>query len=211
MAEPVTYGKLQTNVSDMIIGDYIAARYTTEALATPGSFSELGTVDVDNTPLWHKTNNPTNGVVYFIKIAPGILMCNSLVIQSITFNNINAANLISGNVVTIGDTKFLVRVPSKAELRSASTNLNGMTDGTIINIINNFFADGEYTSSNVPTNEMCSNILANSSVIQSMSCNWRGAALPLLNTVFTYGNDTARPARLVLEYVDNPNSTDLFH
>lgn len=195
MAAPKTNGTLKPKVSEMEIGDYIAATYTTTALTAIGSFSQIGNVPSDQ-PEFSSTN--LTGTVYLMKIAKGILICTALNMSGtgITYNVLNKANMIAGHKVMIDDQAFLVRVPSVQELNIANSTIGGLMDT----------AD-RYTNFNTTS--------TTAELVQDLYTSGTAAGMyKWATTPGTSANGAAgacSAARFVLTYVDNPNSTDLFH
>ena len=195
MAIPVTQGKLQTSISSMALGDYIAARYTTTAMTSNGNFSEIGTVDTSTVQPFSSTN--LDGYVYLIKIAKGVLMPNCRLYSSITYAALNIDNRIYGKKVTIGGKDFLLRVPKINEAIAACGTLNGaldITDRTANFGVTMSTADAEI-------------IQENYNLTQGLF-QWAWSPATISNAG---ANANASPARLVLEYSDDIKCTDLYH
>ena len=202
MSTPITGGKLQTKVSDMLIGDYIAARYTTASATGAGTYSQIGTVDTTTVPeLNVQASTPVlDGYLYLIKIAKGVLVPNKKLfaaagIAAATFYSaMNSDNLIYGKKVTIDTQDFLMRVPNMDECSSMCSTLNGLllTDNRFINFCNGVSTDRyEFIQENYNT----------------------AVGIFDMNTVPGAFSSTtgAMNARLVLTYSDDAKCTDLFH
>ena len=196
MAIPVTQGKLQTSISSMALGDYIAARYTTTAMASNGNFSEIGTVDTATVRPFSSTN--LDGYVYLIKIAKGVLMPNCRLYSSITYATLNADNRIYGKKVTIGGKDFLLRVPKINEAIAACGTLNGTLDLADRGV--NF---GVNTGSGSDVEIIQENYNLSQGVFQ-----WSTVPATINNAS---AKAAAAFARLVLEYPDDVKCTDLYH
>ena len=189
---PVTQGKLQTAIADMAVGDYITAKYTTTAMNTHGTFSDIGTVDTTQISAFSSSN--LTGYLYLIKIAKGILCPNARLYSGVTYSTMNADNRIYGKKVTIGSRDFLIRVPRLSEYLK----MNGTLDGKIAvaDVNNNFGVNTAATEYEV--------IQENNNLGQMVFLfNTSGGA--------SSANATACYARCILEYVDDPKCTDLYH
>ena len=191
MSAPITNGSMKTTIDSMEVGDYIANTYTTTAmtaLGTLGSFGTAGTAELSST-------NLSAATVYFTKIDIGLLICNFPIMSGATYKTVNALNLIAGKKITIDGKDFIMRVPTAAELNLANSTLDGMLD-----------TNNRYTNFNTATNVH--------EMIQE-NYNLTGGYYQWNNTPGGTSNyasgDAARNVRIVLEYVDNAKSTDVFH
>jgi len=191
MSAPITNGSMKTTIDSMEVGDYIANTYTTTAmtaLGTLGSFGTAGTAELSST-------NLSAATVYFTKIDIGLLICNFPIMSGATYKTVNALNLIAGKKITIDGKDFIMRVPTTAELNLANSTLDGMLD------INNRYANF--------------NTAASVSEMIQENYNLTGGYYQWNNTPGSTSNyasgDAARNVRIVLEYVDNAKSTDVFH
>ena len=98
---PVTQGILRNKVSEMLIGDYIAANFKNGVYTTIGEKANTALSDFDS-------NDPgTEGLVYLIKTQKGVLIPNMIQIPSNTqtgmdlFYYLNKKGMITGADVAI--------------------------------------------------------------------------------------------------------------
>ena len=207
MATPITKGILRAKVSDMVIGDYIAARYTTTSATDAGTYSELGSVDTSTVAELNvqATTPVLDGYLYLMKVMKGVLVPNkklfaSAGILSTTFySTMNAKNLIYGKKVTMTYTDnttqdFLMRVPNMNECLAMGSTLNGMilTADRYTNFCNGTDGDRyEFIQENY-----------------NPSVGYYDMNTPPGTFASTTGTMNAR---LVLVYADDSKCTDLFH
>ena len=194
---PITQGKLQSVVSNMAVGDYITAKYTTTANNVAGTFSEIGTADTTGVALDLFNAAPVlSGYLYLIKVAKGILVPNCELIRATAaatlYASLNTSNYIYGQKITIGSTDFLVHVPQISILTKAAGTLDGMVATT--DVSTNFLGGLANTTAE---------LVQENYNISAGAFTWSTAAAAA-STASIY-------ARLVLEYVDNSKSTDLYH
>ena len=194
---PITQGKLQSVVSNMAVGDYIAAKYTTTANNVAGTFSEIGTADTTGVALDLFNAAPVlSGYLYLTKVAKGILVPNCELITATAaatlYASLNTSNYIYGQKITIGSTDFLVHVPQISILTKAAGTLDGMVATT--NVSTNFLGGLANTTAE---------LVQENYNISAGAFTWSTAAAAASNASIY--------ARLVLEYVDNSKSTDLYH
>ena len=189
----VSQGSIKTSVTEMNVGDYIAARYVTTAMTTPGTFSELGTVDTSTVANFSSTQ--LDGVVYFMKVAKGVLMCTTLTCSGVTYSVMNKLNLIYGSKVTLASKDFLLRVPNTSEFTSANSTMNGMVS-----------TDDRYT--NFGTAAGTKEIIQENYCLTPGYYTWN--TTPGDTTNYASG-DNSRFARMVLVYPEDSKCTDLYH
>lgn len=98
---PVTQGILRNKVSDMLIGDYIAANFKNGVYTAIGEKANTALADFDS-------NDPgVEGLVYLIKTQKGVLIPNMIQIPSTTqtgmelFYYLNKKGMITGADVSI--------------------------------------------------------------------------------------------------------------
>lgn len=192
----VTQGKLQTSVAVMAVGDTITARYTTTSMTAHGTFSEIGTANTAVLNQFSSTN--LDGYIYLLKIAKGVLVSCSQLYSGVTYSTFNAVNKVYGDKVTIEGRDYLIRLPKISEYIAMCGDLNGMLDPI-----------DRYDNFGVPNSGV--GILE---VIQE-NYNLGEGAWSFVTTPATVNNasanSTAKYARLVLEYADDPKCTDLYH
>lgn len=195
MSIPITQGSLKTVVTDMAVGDYIAATYTTTAMTAHGTFSNIGTTDTVAVSAF--SSSSLTGYVYLMKIAKGTLVSLSQLYSGVTYSIINASNRIYGEKVTIGDKNYLLRVPTIKEYIS----MCGTLDGKLI------IAD-RYNNFNTPSG-------VNTYEVIQENFNLTEGGFEFVTSPATSANaismTTARYARLILEYSDDSKCTDLYH
>lgn len=192
MSEPILKGTLKTNVSDMVVGDYIAARYTTTATTAVGSFSEIGTVDTNTVNPWTTSN--LDGYVYLIKIDRGTLMCNMITMVGIPYKTINNSDLACGKKITIDTIDYIQRIPCANEL----------------DIANSTIADGVQDMADALTNFNTTSTAKEK--VQELDSTMKCGVYTWNNGMVTYeAITTNHNARFVLTYKDNDKSIDVFH
>lgn len=195
---PITQGKLQTSLANMAVGDYIAAKYTTTANTVAGGFTDIGTVDttaVAALDLFNATPVLT-GYLYLIKVAKGVLVPDCELITATAaatlYAALNTSNYIYGQKLTIGSTDFLVHVPQISVLTKAAGTLDGMIATT--DVSTNFLGGLANTTAE---------LVQENYNLSAGAFTWSTAAAAA-STANIY-------ARLILEYVDNTKSIDLYH
>ena len=204
MAIPAyTQGELKTTVAEMNIGDYIAAQYTTTNFATAlGTISNLGTVDTDTLNDFSNTN--LDGVIYLMKMAKGLLVSTSRLGSTLTYYQLSGMGLMSGKKITLDDAtntgvEYLLRIPTFKEFMLMMGNLGGVIDP------DNRAA--QFGDGSINVNEWVSNIR------YDLYGGYYNLNSSQTGTVpnFTSNTYTSCYYRLVLGYVDNDKSTDLYH
>ena len=106
---PVTQGILRNKVSEMLIGDYIAANFKNGVYTAIGEKANTALSDFDS-------NNPgTEGLVYLIKTQKGVLIPNMIQIPSNTqtgmdlFYYLNKKGMITGTDVDVPEYDSVVK------------------------------------------------------------------------------------------------------
>ena len=106
---PVTQGILRNKVSDMLIGDYIAANFRNGVYTAIGEKANTNLADFD-------PNDPgVEGLVYLIKTQKGVLIPNMIQIPSTTqtgmdlFYYLNKKGMITGADITIPEHDSVVK------------------------------------------------------------------------------------------------------
>lgn len=198
MAIPAyTQGTLKTTVSDMNIGDYIAAQYTTQNYGALGAISNLGTVDTKTLKDYSSTN--LDGVIYLMKMAKGLLVSTSRLGNSLSYYQLSGQGLVSGKKITLNETNYLLRLPTFKEFMLMMGNLGGVIDS---DHRAEQFGDGA-----INVSEWVSNIGSDTSGGYFNLNSSQTATAPS----FITNTNTTLYFRLVLGYVDNNKSTDLYH
>ena len=192
MAFPMyTQGEIRTTVASMNIGDYIAAEYMTDAYNTIGSINTFGEVDAELTDF---SSDNLMGVVYYMKLDKGLLMPCCQMGNTLSYYNLAFDGYIHGTIVTLNDQDFLWRLPTAREFELMRTNLGGVID---VDHKTDQFGSG---------NEWVSNIN-----YQGYGGTMNVSSNPNTVPSFVATNTTTNSFRLVLSYVDNNKSTDLYH
>jgi hypothetical protein len=126
MPVPATTGQLRTKISDMQIGDYIAAWY----IAT-GDNIGLGTNGYSELPLTGvAASSGYGGYFYWIKVAKGLLVADRVVVNTYSWDALNSAKLIQGKPWDTGNIiPAMTSNTSPSGVASASSELssNGYT------------------------------------------------------------------------------------
>lgn len=192
MAFPMyTQGEIRTDVASMNIGDFIAAEYTTNAYSEVGEINTFGEVSSELTDY---SSDNLMGVIYYMKMDKGLLVPCCQMGNTLSYYNLAFNNLIHGTIITLNDQDFLWRLLSEKEFNLMRTNLGGVID---VNHKADQFGSG---------NEWVSNINYQSyGGVMNVASN--AGTVP----TFVATNTTTNAFRLALSYVDNPNSTDLYH
>ena len=105
---PVTQGILRTKVSDMLIGDYIAANYKNGVYTAIGEKADTSLAEFDS------SDPGVEGLVYLIKTQKGVLIPNMVQIPSNTqsgmelFYYLNKKGMIAGADVAIPEYESVV-------------------------------------------------------------------------------------------------------
>lgn len=198
MAIPAyTQGTLKTTVSDMNIGDYIAAQYTTQNYGALGTISNLGTVDTKTLKDYSSTN--LDGVIYLMKMAKGLLVSTSRLGNSLSYYQLSGQGLVSGKKITLNETNYLLRLPTFKEFMLMMGNLGGVIDSD--------HRAEQFGDGTINVSEWVSNIGSDTSGGYFNLNSSQTATAPS----FTTNTNTTLYFRLVLGYVDNNKSIDLYH
>lgn len=192
MAFPMyTQGEIKSTVASMNIGDYIAAEYMTDAYSSVGEINAFGEVSVDLTDF---SSENLMGVIYYMKMDKGLLVPCCLMGNTLSYYNLAFDGYIHGKKITLNDQDFLWRLPNAKEFELMRSNLGGVID---VDHKADQFGSG---------NEWVNNInYQGYGGVMNVSSN------PNTAPSFVATNTTTNSFRLVLSYVDNPNSTDLYH
>ena len=184
-----TQGELKATIESMNIGDYIAAEYETTAYTKVGTINALGDVNPD---LADYSSSNLNGIVYFMKLDKGLLVpCHQLG-NGISYYTLAGENYVYGKKITLNSKDFMLRLPTSNEFKLMGSSLGGVLDNTHAT---DQFGSGAELVANI--NKEAKNGTMNVSSISSVT--------------YVATNTTTSAFRLVLGYVDNPNSTDLYH
>lgn len=196
MAFPMyTQGEFKSTVASMNIGDYIAAEYTNTAYNAIGTIAAFG--DVNSELADYTSENYTDGVIYYMKLDKGLLMPCCQMGNTLSYYNLASEGLIHGKVITLNDQNFLWRLPTSREFNLMCSTLGGVLDYD--HRVDQFGSGNEWVSD-----------INNSA--QGGYCNVSNYSTNNINAPsFAATNVTVNAFRLVLSYVDNPNSTDLYH
>ena len=106
---PVTQGILRNKVSDMLIGDYIAANFRNGVYTVIGEKADTTLTDFDS------SDPGVEGLVYLIKTQKGVLIPNMIQIPSNTqtgmelFYYLNKKGMIAGTDVDIPEHESIVK------------------------------------------------------------------------------------------------------
>lgn len=192
-----TQGELKTTVAEMNIGDYIAAQYTTQNYGALGTISNLGTVDTETLDDYSSEN--LDGVIYLMKMAKGLLVSTSRLGNSLSYYQLSGQGLINGAKVTLDETDYLLRLPTFKEFMLMMGNLGGVIDSD--------HRAEQFGDGTLNVNEWVSNIAYDT---KGGYFNLNGSQSATAPT-FIANNTTTLYFRLVLGYVDNDKSTDLYH
>jgi hypothetical protein len=192
-----TQGELKTTVAGMNIGDYIAAQYTTQNYGALGTISNLGTVDTETLDDYSSEN--LDGVIYLMKMAKGLLVSTSRLGNSLSYYQLSGQGLINGAKVTLNETDYLLRLPTFKEFMLMMGNLGGVIDPD--------HRAEQFGDGTLNVNEWVSNIAYDT---KGGYFNLNGSQSATAPT-FIANNTTTLYFRLVLGYVDNDKSTDLYH
>jgi hypothetical protein len=198
MSIPITQGSLQTTVSSMNIGDYIAALYTTTAMTANGTFSQLGTVDTSTASPF--SSSALTGYVYLMKIAKGVIVSTSQLYNGVPYTTLNTANYIFGSKTTLANKDFLVRVPKLSEYIAMWGTLNGKVSTS--DILTNYGISGS---------SIYEIIQENNASLQAGTFRVDLTTYSAASNIADVDQTATKYARLVLEYVDDSKCTDLYH
>lgn len=114
--------------------------------------------------------------------------------NTLSYYNLAFDGYIHGKKITLNDQDFLWRLPTAREFNLMCTNLGGVIDA---DYRTQQFGSGDEWVSNM-------NYQGYGGVM-NVSSN------PDTDPSFVATNNTTKSFRLVLSYIDNPNSTDLYH
>ncbi len=110
MPVPSSTGSFKTNILNMAIGDYIAFKYAASSGAA-GTFSDFGaalaTAQASEIPVTGAA--APNGYAYALKVAPGLLITDRVLQNSVSYNTLNAAKFIQGLKATLNSNDVLIR------------------------------------------------------------------------------------------------------
>lgn len=111
MGVPATTGTLRTTLASMLVGDYIAFNYDTAGTGVAGTFSNLGSATGSEIPITGiAVPSVANGdLAYFMKVDRGTLISDRILQIAISWNVLQAAQLIEGKVITLNSVSTLVR------------------------------------------------------------------------------------------------------
>lgn len=192
-----TQGELKNTVAEMNIGDYIAAQYTTLNYGALGTISNLGTVDTETLEDYSSEN--LDGVIYLMKMAKGLLVSTSRLGNSLSYYQLSGQGLINGAKVTLDETDYLLRLPTFKEFMLMMGNLGGVIDSD--------HRAEQFGDGTININEWVSNIAYDTKGGYFNLNGSQSATAPS----FVANTTTTLYFRLVLSYVDNDKSTDLYH
>ena len=219
MAMPASNGKLCTKLTDMSIGDYIRCEYIAPTAGVAGAFQNLG----GESSLTELTTTPStiaNGYFYFIKADKGLLISDRKVQGTITGNAINNAGYLTGKFIT--QLNGLVRVLTRREFYNYLS--NSTLNGTIVAQDENVWHSNsiiavevvqDRSGSNVYLRGPASNGDLNITQLGTVG-GWNGpygvASWAGMSATTADGYGTSKTSfRPVMEYIDNPKSTNIWY
>ncbi|QHW35647.1 discoidin domain-containing protein (plasmid) [Paenibacillus rhizovicinus] len=97
MGKPATTGIQRTKISDMEIGDYIAVQINGSSMGLANYLTNFGNATGTELPLAGGSDNASaTGLVYFVKCKKGLLICDRVVRNKISWDVLNGSKLIQG-------------------------------------------------------------------------------------------------------------------
>lgn len=132
--------KTKNNIGSMQIGDRIAFEYTAQTSGAVGSFANLGAATKAEIPT--VSSATPDGTAYFIHAGYDLrgrmkLVCDRSIQHSLSWDSINAAGLVDGVEVQIGNKKGIMRLMTGGVASSDTDNewnqiiCNSTLNGTI--------------------------------------------------------------------------------
>ena len=125
LPNPVQYtGTIRTNIDDMEIGDVIGCTYSRSKdfkTVEMGSFTDIGrSLTESDTEFNIRLATPVySGGMFLTKVAPGVLITNSIIMGKVRWVDIARAGLVYGKIANFGGKEIPVK-PYKAGARAAS-------------------------------------------------------------------------------------------
>lgn len=204
MGAPATNGKLCTKLTDMSIGDYIAANYEVTAQCVPGNFKSIG----DNSDIAELSpdylGTSGSGKFYFIKVDKGLLIADRLIQRYTSAEEYNKKGRLTGVFDQV--LNGLVRTPTVSELRVYI--LYGTLNGNCKAYDDAVWHMGNYQDM------LCQD--RSSNTIKYARFNSPGnpegtAIIDLSMNAITLGGANHIGWRPCVDYIDNPKSTNIWY
>lgn len=217
--DPLTYhGQIRTSIESMEIGDIIGCNYNKPHefnIPEIGSFTDIGrTVNASDTEFNIRLDTPVySGSMFLIKVAPGTLMTNQIVMADTKWINVVRAGVMYGKVCTFGGIEYLVHVPRSEQYVPLHMGFNGKLALTRPAILNLLRVEQVFSNTKINSGYYDLELAQDYTYDGKVGCH-RNYPLTTMqaNIYFNYSFDIAVGCyRFVLIYKENSKCVDFWH
>lgn len=132
MPVPNTGGVLRTTLASMQVGDYVKVSINGSSMGLSNYINEVGTSTKAEIPLTGGSDNTTaTGSAYLIKVDKGLLICDRIVRNSISWDILNSSDLIQGMAFTLDGKTGTLRSLGGGNSYASATGTSQTTDASL--------------------------------------------------------------------------------